>query len=167
MRIRIRYTKPETQYTFADLAFPHIVEPLASKWDKAARQNRYQHCGPLHLAPRSGATMMGFYLDSTMPGLRWAWCDEVNRSQRHAGIKHKGWYTDEYGEGDTIRGLVMRLPSACGFLAGWSMGEGMASAVEYYVYAEEVSAACAADSMAQYTAEREREEATTRAIEGA
>lgn len=87
-----------------------------------------------------------------MPGLRWEWADNAAQS-----IHHTGWYTDEYGDGDTIRGLVFRLPHNRGFLAGWSMGEGMASIVAYEVYPDEVSAALAADDIARYAAERERE----------
>jgi hypothetical protein len=86
-----------------------------------------------------------------MPGLRWKWCDEARRS-----IRHTGWYCDEYQD-QKIRGLVMRLPQGRGFLAGWSMGENMASYVESSAYESEQEAALAADSMAESQAESERE----------
>lgn len=69
---------------------------------------------------------------------------------------HTGWYSDEY-QSDKIRGLVMRLPHSRGFLAGWSMGEHMASEVEPYAYATIEEAARAADSLAENAAERQRE----------
>lgn len=96
---------------------------------------------------------MSFYLDDYgMPGLRWTWCDEVSS----AGIKHTGWYCDDYYD-EKIRGIVLRLPRSRGFLAGWSMGECMASNVDYYVFESEHDAAQCADSMAENAAERERE----------
>ena len=51
----------------------------------------------------------------------------------------------------------MRLPHNRGFLAGWSMGEGMISEIEYTVYDDERNAAWAADSLAEDVAEKERE----------
>lgn len=96
----------------------------------------------------------GFYLESTgggQPfGLRWDWADEV------ADIRHTGWFCDDYQD-EKIRGIVLRLPKGRGFLAGWSMGEGMASEVEYYVYETIREAARAADSLAESAAEKERD----------
>lgn len=95
-----------------------------------------------------------FYLDSDfMPQLRWIWADKVEYSH----IDHRGWFTDEYGDGDKIRGLVFRLPHNRGFLAGWSMGESMCGEVDYTIYDDEVQAARNADSMAERVAEREQE----------
>jgi len=51
----------------------------------------------------------------------------------------------------------MRLPHNRGFLAGWSIGEGMISEIEYTIYDDERDAALAADSIAEEVAERERE----------
>lgn len=112
----------------------------------------YSHGLSVVSAGRNQAS--SFYLESDfMPGLRWQWADEACRS-----IRHKGWFTDEHGDSDTIRGLVMRLPSGRGFLAGYSMGEGMISTVDSSSsYPDEVSAALAADSMAQHAAETELE----------
>lgn len=117
------------------------------------RRESRKRCGPytIHSAPSSSTTAF-FYHDSDFaPGLRWDWCDDV------APIKHTGWFCDEY-QSETIRGLVFRLPKGRGYLAGWSMGEGMASEVNTsYVYAEARDAGFAADSMAESAAERERE----------
>ena len=51
----------------------------------------------------------------------------------------------------------MRLPHNRGFLIGWSMGEGMISEIEYAIYDNGREAALAADSLAEETAEKERE----------
>lgn len=113
-----------------------------------------KHCGPYYVTPPNAndkETRM-FYLDSDfMPSLRWTWCDEIART-----IKHTGWYYNDFDE--TIRGLVFRLPHNRGFLAAYSMGDGMASAVDTsYIYDDEIDAALAADDMAKYAAERQRE----------
>ena len=113
-------------------------------------------CGPYYTTrqlitgPHPGEA---FYLDSDFaPGLRWRWCDAVT-----SRIVHTGWFTDEYGDGDKIRGIVFRLPRSRGFLAGWSMGIGTASEIDCTIYDDEIDAAYAADSMAEDAAERERE----------
>lgn len=95
-----------------------------------------------------------FYLDSDfMPGLRWSYCDEVDGVR----INHTGWFTDEYGDFEKIRGIVFRLPHGKGFLAGWAMGEGMIGELEYIIYSDETDAAFGADSLAKHVADQERE----------
>ena len=86
-----------------------------------------------------------------MPG-RWQWADELSFSP----IKHTGWWIDEYQE-EKIRGFVIRLNHGRGFLAGWSMGEGMCAELDSYIYDDEDAAAYAADSMAENAALAERE----------
>lgn len=110
---------------------------------------------PRYHAPRpeTVGTGRGFYLDSDgQPFTRWQWCDEVDGVR----IYHTGWFCDEYGDGGKIRGIVVALPRGR-FLAGWSMGEGMASTVDADLYDTADAAAYAADSMAESAAENERE----------
>ncbi|WP_155986686.1 hypothetical protein [Thioalkalivibrio sp. ALE23] len=93
------------------------------------------------------------FLDSDFaPGLRWEWCDEVSDA-----ICPTGWFTDPGEEDETIRGIVMRLPHGRGFLAGWSMGEGMPSVFDKEIHHDETDAAHAADNMSERAAERARE----------
>lgn len=112
-------------------------------------------CGPYmrtvhNLQPGQG---WSFYLASDFaPGLRWQWADQACRN-----IDHTGWFADQYGDGEKIRGIVCQLPHNRGWLAGWSMGEGMASELEPEIYPDETGAAYAADSIAESAAERERE----------
>lgn len=147
-------------FTFAGFQWPRFVAVLP-KGSKAKRLERYKApaTGPYYHAPKPvDASKQGtsFYLNSDgMPGLRWEWCDEVEGMGR--AINHTGWFTDETGDGDKIRGVVFTLPKGRGFLAGWSMGEGMASGVEYEVFAEESDAAYSADSAAKFLAEVERD----------
>jgi hypothetical protein len=67
-----------------------------------------------------------------------------------------GWYCDAFQD-QTITACVLRLPHNRGFLAGWTMGKGMASSVDFEIYQEEQDAWRAADSMAENAADKERE----------
>lgn len=102
--------------------------------------------------PDPGAKTMFFYMGSDFaPGLRWKWADKVC----DVSIDHVGWCSDAFCD-DTIRGFVMALPHGRGFLAGWSMGEGMASEVSYEIHETEQRAAYRADQMAERVADEER-----------
>lgn len=153
-----RFPLPATEFCFAGFAWPRRLAVLPVG-QKAKRIARYAGaCGPYYHAPTPvndrADKGIGFYLENAgMPCSRWAWCDEVEGVR----IGHNGWYSDEHGDGELIRGVVLRLPSGRGFLAGWSMGKNMASSVGATVYADECEAARAADREAELTAERERE----------
>lgn len=145
------------QFTFAGFTFPRYVGTLPrGPFSKRIERMRNPITGGYITSPAprvAGAGEVFFCLDSDfMPGLRWQWCDDVATR-----IQHTGWFCDSDGQGDKIRGLVMRLPNGRGFLAGWSMGEGMASAVDLATCPDAISAALVADDMAQQTAEREQE----------
>lgn len=147
-------------FAFAGMQFPkHLWTlrqgPLAARLKdrKNPRTGDYYHA-PTPILGRDSDRGISFYLDSDgAPGLRWSWCDEVDGVR----IRHKGWYTDDDGFGEKIRGIVLRLPSSRGFLAGWSMGKDMISSVEYSVYSDITDACHAADSMAEHAAAEERE----------
>lgn len=144
------------QFRFAGFAFPKHVWtlPRGKLAKRLARRKANNECSDYYHAPRpnSSNTERGFYLDSDGQGFeRWEWADDV------ISLRHTGWYTDEYCE-DKMRGIVVRLNRGRGFLAGWSMGEGMASTVDTGTVFDDVrDAALCADSMAENAAERERE----------
>lgn len=149
---------PPVRFTFAGFNWPRYVAMLPrGSFAERVERKKNPVTGPYYHAPKPVTGPhpgRGFYLDSDgMPGLRWSWCDEVDGTR----IDHTGWFTDEDGTGDKIRGVVFRLPRGRGFLAGWSMGHGMASEIDGTVYAEEAEAAYAADSEAEAVAEVERE----------
>ena len=154
LRSMVHELKPE--FSFAGFSFPKWVWSLP-KGSKVKRLTAAKDpvCGPYYHAPKPGGGKgVGFYLESDGSiALRWTWADKVSGAR----IEHTGWYSDEHGDSEKIRGLVLRLPKSRGFLAGWSMGEGMASALECDIYGKEREAARAADSLAEYVAERERE----------
>lgn len=142
-------------FDFAGFHWPRYVAVLP-QGSQAKRLARYKNpvTGPYYHAPKPvGANHgRGFYLDNHgMPGLRWQWCDKVEDTT----INHTGWFTDPDCIGEKIRGVVFTLPKGRGFLAGWSMGESMASELDCHVYETAAEAAYAADSEAEDAAERE------------
>lgn len=151
-----RFTLPAPEFSWAGFSFPKWLFTLPKgSMAKRLERSRNECCGPCYHCPNpdKAGTGAGFYLQSDgMPGLRWQWADDCRSS-----IQHTGWYTQPDGDGDKIRGIVFRLPKSRGFLAGWSMGEGMASTLDCTIYPDERSAALAADSMAQHAAELECE----------
>lgn len=158
MKSRLHSLDP--QFQFASFTFPKYVFTLPPKSQAKRLENyRKQVTGDYFHAPapimgRQSDRAHGFYLESDgMPRLRWQWCDEV----KGARINHRGWYSDDFGDNDLIRGVVFRLPKSRGYLIGWSMGEGMASCLEYDIFDDEQDAARSADRLAEIVAERERE----------
>lgn len=142
----------EPQFNFAGFSWPRYVANMATLQTLHKKKEQRRYTGGYYHAPKPNASGKGFYLDSdNQPFTRWRWCDDVAQSIRHAG-----WFCDEHGDGSKIRGLVVYLPHGR-FMAGWSMGEGMASSVEEDIYDDETSAAYTADSMAENAAEKERE----------
>lgn len=139
-------------FEFAGLSFPkHVWTLPQGSWAKRLESYKRPVTGDYYHAPRPGSNGKGFYLDSDgMPGLRWQWADEVVR------LRHKGWYCDAFQD-SVIRGVIFRLPGARGFLAGWSMGEQMSSAVAYDIHDTAEDAARAADELARIAAEEQRE----------
>lgn len=151
--MKTRNATIKKDFTFAGFDFPKHVWTLPPR-SLAKRKERYNNActSDYYHAPRPNVcTGTSFYLgESVTP--RWKYCDEI--SQR---IRHTGWFCDSFQDGK-IRGLVFRLPRSRGFLIGWTMGEGMASAIETdSIYDDELEAAHAADSLAENVAEKERE----------
>lgn len=156
----------KTQFSFAGFSWPrHVVElPKGTPYARLqARKFNKAHvaASPYYHAPAPimrGNTKPGrsFYLESAgMPGLRWQYADDVEG----APICHTGWFTDPYGDGDKIRGIVFRLPHARGFLYGWTYGDGMIASINGDIWPadDEAGAAYAADQDAERAAESERE----------
>lgn len=147
----MHFLLPPPEFRFAGFTFPKWVFTLP-RGAKAERIQRMRKplTGPYYHTPKPNDNKgIGFYLDSDgMPGLRWQWCDEVDRR-----IQHTGWFCDEE-RSEKIHGIVMRLPHGRGFLAGWSMGKSMASALDTsYVWESQIDAAREADEMAKRAAE--------------
>jgi hypothetical protein len=160
MKTVLSTLKPE--FAFAGFTFPkHVWTLPCGSMAKRLDSRKPVVCGAYYHAPKPNTNAgMGFYLASDgAPNLRWQWADEV------IDLAHGGWYSDAYGNSELIRGVVFRLPHGRGFLAGWSMGEGMSSQMALTIYADAESAACTADAWAEDIAEAEREYQASQAEE--
>lgn len=148
---------PFAEFYFASFVWPRYLATLP-RGSKAKRLEQYKRpvCGLYMHAPKpeNAGKGTGFYHESSCSPfrLRWEYCDEVSGAR----IRHTGWYADEFQD-TKIRGLVFRLPRSRGFLAGWTMGESMASGMDCDIYETELEAARAADSLAESVANKERE----------
>lgn len=145
----------EKKFNFAGFQWPRFVANMAC--GPAALRKKWANrkfCGEYSHAPNPEllGTGRGFYLNSAgQPFNRWQWADDA-----YASIGHTGWFCNEYQD-EKIRGIVAFLPHGR-FLAGWSMGEGMASIVDAApIFGNQIDAAIYADRLAELAAERERE----------
>ena len=149
------------RFQFAGFQWPRYVATLTPLSGLRKKRELRKVCGGYYHAPKPNSNNgRWFYLsDAGQPFTRWQWCDDVDTS-----IRHTGWFTDDYGTGDKIRGIVILLPHGR-FMAGWSMGEGMASTIEPGVFDDIVDAARVADSIAENAADNEREYQATQETE--
>lgn len=145
---------PPAELQFAGFSFPrHIAMLPRGDHKERIRAHTQPLTGPYYRTPLPNCKYASFYLNSDFaPKLRWKAAEDV------ANIGHSGWFLS--GGVDTVEGIVMRLPKGRGFLAGWSMGERMASGVATdRVYATEEEAGFAADDLAyQYSMSEEEQD---------
>lgn len=150
-------------FNFASFTFPlKLALPRGSLASRLAefKKREPRVCGPYQIAPEpirgrgARAFTAGFYLGSDFePVLRWQYADETDGAR----IDHTGWFCDDYQD-CKMRGIVGRLPKSRGFIAGWTMGESMASVWDLSgIYDNEREAAYGADECARIAAENEQE----------
>ena len=142
------------RFAFAGFQWPRYVATLTPLSGLRKKREGRRFTGGYYHAPKPNANNgRGFYLsDAGQPFTRWQWADDVEG----ASIRHTGWWTDDYGDSEKIRGIVILLPHGR-YMAGWSMGKGMASTIEPGVFDDIVDAARVADSIAENAADNERE----------
>lgn len=142
------------RFAFAGFQWPRYVATLTPLSGLRKKREGRRFTGGYYHAPKPNANNgRGFYLDDAgQPFTRWQWADDVEG----AHISHSGWFTDDYGDSEKIRGIVILLPHGR-FMAGWSMGEGMASTIEPGVFDDIDDAARMADEHARVAADNERE----------
>ena len=84
--------------------------------------------------------------------------EEANQHLSYSRLSNiNGYYCDMDGDGDTLQPIIARLPHGRGFLAGWTMGEGMCASLDGHIWTDEEEAARAAHDLAEHDAERSRE----------
>lgn len=130
-------------------------------------------CGPYTLrvpevarGPVASLSKYGFYMRystsrylETDPhgspfALRIEWANDLLRGRRLSDTL--GYYVDDCGD-DAMQPIVARLSHGRGFLAGWTLGAGMASLLHSHIWTDAADAAVAAHDMAARDAEVERE----------
>lgn len=143
--------KLETKFTFAGFSFPRYIVRLKRENKVGRRVDTTYYIESTPIVDGAHKDHF-FYLGDMGSPNRYKFCDDIATRT----IKHHGWFIDEY-QSDTIRGLVVLL-SHGRYLAGWTMGKGMSSAVCCdTMYDDELTAALDADTIARRTAELERE----------
>ena len=142
-----------TRFQFAGFQWPRYVATMTPLSGLRKKREGRRFTGGYYHAPTPDSNKgSGFYLgDAGQPFTRWQWADEACDS-----IQHSGWFTDDYGDSEKIRGIVILLPHGR-YMAGWSMGEGMASTIEPDVFDDINDAAHMADEHARVAADNERE----------
>ena len=140
------------RFTFAGFQWPRYVATLTRIDGLRAKRETRKFTGGYYHSPKPNAPDgTVFYLDDAgQPFTRWRWCDDIDSS-----IRHTGWWTDDDSI-DNIRGIVILLPHGR-YMAGWSMGEHMASAIEPGIFDDIDEAARMADEHARVAADNERE----------
>lgn len=130
----------------------------------SARFAQREYTGPYYWTPSKPGKGRGFYQSSK--GL---FCDRAGSSfdlrlsyandyLSHSRLSHiTGYFCDIDGDGDSLKPIVARLPHGRGYLAGWTMGEGMAANLDGYIWEDIEEAARAAHDMAESDAEESRE----------
>lgn len=137
---------------FSNIVMINYDRPLA---ERAASR---KVAGPYRWEPSEPGKGRGFYQashalecgDSTFR-LRLEWANDHLRGSRLSFIN--GYYCDNT---DTLQPIIARLPHGRGFLAGWTMGQGMCASLDGYIYLSEEDAARAAHSTAEFTADENR-----------
>lgn len=141
-----KLTPLPVEFRFAGFGWPrYIVDCPNGPADIRRRSKLRERCGPGYRSPgpnnRNG---WGFYLGTSNDLF------ELREECR------TGSYT--YNEfGDSIDGIVFRLPKNRGFVAGYTMGDGMASAIDAAVWTDLDDAKRAADSEAERMADEQAE----------
>jgi hypothetical protein len=130
----------------------------------AKRLKSREFTGPYYWAPTKPGKGRGFY--QSPKGL---FCDKAgstfdlrlamaNEFLGHSRLSHiNGYFCDIDGDGDTLKPIVARLPHGRGYLAGWTMGAGMAASLDGYIWEDIEEAARAAHDLAESDAEESRE----------
>lgn len=136
------------------MMFPQITmidyrKPLAVR-----RANR-KHCGPYQWNPSVPGTGRGFYLSSRGFEMDRAGSTLDLRLDDASTRENPSYGFNEFGDG--YMPIIARLPKGRGFLAGATMGAGMASFLDATIYDDEDEARRAAHEEARIAAERQEE----------
>lgn len=125
-----------------------------------AKRNR-THTGPYKWTPAKPMSGRGFYMETGTSELTCAahgsgFSLRVELASDHVGGRLS--YTQGYSNDlvmDQYTPIILRLPRGRGFVAGWTLGEGMASSMDPDIHAEIQDAAYAAYQLAERAFDKE------------
>lgn len=136
---------------FAQITLHDFSQPLAAR--KASRK----YVGPYTWRPAKPGTGRGFYMTEGHGGIVLR-IEDANDSIPGGNSLRSidGYYIDSDCH-DTLQPIIARLPHGRGYLAGWTMGTGMASSIDAHIWETAEEAAMAAHDEAERAADREQE----------
>jgi hypothetical protein len=135
---------------FREITLHNFAIPLRSRLE----QRRYT--GPYRWTPSTPGKGRGFYDVAGEAGLGLRYEPANNYLHYFRLSRITGYFCDPSCDGDTLQPIVARLPHGRGFLAGWTMGEGMAAAIAADIWPDITDAAVEAHRMAERDAEDNR-----------
>lgn len=142
---------------FQEIILHDFSKPLCKRLQDRKRT------GPYHWRPTPPMLGRGFYMSSVPltvarhgAGFRLR-LEFANDYLRESRLSRTLSYRASSYDDDSFAPIIARLPRRRGFLAGWTMGPGMTSALEPEIHETEAEAAYAAHDAAERAAERERE----------
>jgi len=140
------------------MLFPKII---LRDFSKPLRERHPPHVGPYRWEPSTlPSTGRGFYLHSNYLACGDSTFDlrldyAVSHCPSYFSYRKPRAFT---GAGDSeYTPIIARLPHGHGYLAGWTMGHGMLSAIDRDIYQDIADAARAAYDMAERNAESDRD----------
>lgn len=140
----MKYRKPDTlpvEFAFAGFTWPRYTANIPNGPESMRkRANLRQCCGPSYRKPTpNNRNGWGFYLGS----------NDLFELREECRTESYGF--NEFG--DAMQGIVYRLPKGRGFLAGYTMGEHMASGLDAHIWDDLDDAIRAANDEAHRMAE--------------
>ena len=137
---------------FNEIILHDYSKPLATRTRK--------YTGPYRWKPSEPGKGRGFYMDSKRmicaphgSGFDLRLEDANDLLPSHSRLSRiNGYYINRYQD-ESLKPIVARLPHGRGFLAGWTMGQGMASSLDSYIWKDAEEAARAAHDLAESDAD--------------
>jgi hypothetical protein len=122
----------------------------------AERANSRRHVGPYRITASGGRGGVAFYRDSDGACARYGSPFALRLEPIPSrGVRFSSCYSVN-DEGDAYTPMVARLPRGRGFLAVWSLGHGMISFLDRYVFTTKGAAAASAHDSAERAAHDQR-----------
>lgn len=135
---------------FAEITLIDYQRPLRDRLESR------KHCGPYRWRPNTKNNGIGFYQSSTGLAMDSHGSALRLRLEECPSAYPRGIASYDCGADQEMIPIIARLPRSRGFLAGWTMGQGMCASLGNTIYDSEEDAHLAAHGEAESAAEAER-----------